>query len=142
MQAMTSKACAAHVLLLFVVSAVCFAADNPQRNTGISMHFLPKRVADISGQRWGLTVDYKPYLKTESAPPVLQSAKEVIAFADKQEATVRQNGVWIVTTNPDAYSEDEQKFLEEVKTECKKRKLPLFISRASELPNGWHRFDQ
>jgi hypothetical protein len=139
---MASKTRTVCVLLLLVVSAVALAADNPQRNAGISMHFLPKRVADIGGQRWGLTVDYRPYLKQESAQPVLQSANEVIAFADKQEPSVRQNGVWIVTTNPDAYSEAEQKFLEDVKTECKRHKLPLFITRASELPNGWHRFDQ
>ena len=139
---MTSKIRTARVLLLLLISAVAFAADNPQRDSGMSMHFLPKRVADISGQRWGLSVDYRPYLKPESAQPVLQSANEVIAFADKQEATVRQNGVWIVTTHPDAYSEAEQKLLEDVKTECKRHKLPLFITRASELPNGWHRFDQ
>lgn len=139
---MTFKTRTIYVLFLLFISAVAFAADNPKRNAGISMHFLPKQVADIGGGRWGLTVDYRPYLKPESAQPVLQSANEVIAFADKQEATVRENGVWIVITNPDAYSDTEQKFLEDVKTECKKHKLPLFITRASELPNGWHRFDQ
>ena len=105
------------------------------------MHFLPKRVAELSGGRGGLTVDYRPYLKPESAPPVLQSASQVIAFAEKQDEAVRQNGIWIVTTNPDAYSEQEQKFLNDVIEQCKLHSLPLFIARAADLPNGWKRFD-
>jgi hypothetical protein len=49
------------------------------------------------------------------------------------------NGVWIVTTNPDAYSDEEKSFLEEIKRLCGKEKILLFVARASELPNGWKR---
>ena len=38
-------------------------ADEPQREKGISLHALPKRVADLSGQPWGLQVSYASYLK-------------------------------------------------------------------------------
>lgn len=138
---MTSRFRITSALLLLLVSSVALA-DEPQRQKGISMHFLPKRVADIGGQKWGLTVDFRPYLKPESSQPVLQTAAEVVVFAEKQDAAVRQNGVWIVVTNPDAYSSTERKLIEDVKAACKEHKLPLFIARASELPHGWQRADQ
>ena len=59
-----------------------------------------------------------------------------------QTEEVQANGAWIVVTNPDAYSDDEKQFLEEIKAVCRKEKIPLFISRAAELPNGWKRYDQ
>ena len=71
--------------VLLTLVTVAFAVETPKRAAGVSMHFLPKRVAEIGGKRWGLTVDYRPYLKPESAPPVLQSANEVIAFVEKQD---------------------------------------------------------
>jgi hypothetical protein len=51
------------------------------------------------------------------------------------------NGIWIVTTHPDAYSEEEKGLLEEVKAICRKENIPLFLCRASQLPNGWIRSD-
>jgi hypothetical protein len=46
-----------------------------------------------------------------------------------------------VTTHPDAYSSAEKQLLED-KLLCQKEEIPLFIARASELPNGWKRYDQ
>jgi len=66
----------------------------------------------------------------------------MLSFIRKQDAGVQGNGLWIVTTNPDAYSEAEKTLLENVKSMCRQEKIPLFICRASELPNGWARFDQ
>jgi hypothetical protein len=108
-------------------------AGTPQRSQGISMHMLPKSVADISGTKWGLTVD--------RSSVVIQTAQEFQAFYSKQSPAVQENGVWIVTTNPDAYSDEEKSFLEEIKRLCGKEKIPLFVARASELPNGWKRYE-
>jgi hypothetical protein len=103
---------------------------------------LPKRVADIGRRPWGFTVDYSPHLKTESNRVVLQTVAEVLSFVRKQDAGVQENGLWIVTTSPDAYSADEKRLLEEVKSLCRREKIPLFICRASQLPDGWTRFDR
>jgi hypothetical protein len=103
---------------------------------------LPKRVAEIGGMRWGFSVDPSPRLKAEPSPVVLQSAADLIAYFRKQDAGVQQNGVWIVITNPAAYSEQELALLEGVKSACRRERIPLFICRAAELPNGWTRFDQ
>jgi hypothetical protein len=130
------------VLLALLLSAGLVAANAQERSQGISTHMLPKRVADIGGNPWGFTVDYSQRLKPESHPVTLQGVAEVLSFVRKQDAGVQENGLWIVTTHPDAYSEDEKRLLEEVKSMCRREKIPLFICRASQLPNGWMRFDQ
>ena len=113
----------------------------PDRSKGISTHMLPKRVADLDGRQWGLVVSYAEYLKSENSQPVLQSPTDLLAFVWKQAESVQENGVWIVTTHPDAYSGPENKFLENIKALARSEKIPLFISRAAELPNGWKRYD-
>lgn len=106
------------------------------------MHMLPKRVADLSGGRWGFSVDYANYLKPEPEPPILQTSREFLSYLRKQDTLVQENGVWIVMSNPDAYSDAEKTLLEDIKALCRKEKIPLFVCRASELPNGWKRYDQ
>jgi hypothetical protein len=130
------------VLLALLVGAGLVAAKAQVRSQGISVHMLPKRVADIGGRPWGFTVDYSPNLKTESSPVTIQTVAEVLSFVRKQDAGVQENGLWIVTTSPDAYSADEKRLLEEVKSMCRREKIPLFICRASQLPDGWSRFDR
>jgi hypothetical protein len=130
------------IFLTFVsVSFPAFSTNAPERAKGISMHMMPKRVADIGGKKWGLVVTYAEYLKPEQAEPVLQSAMEFLAFVQKQDKGVQENGAWIVTTHPDAYEASEKKVLEDIKAICRKQSIPLFIVRGSELPNGWRRYD-
>jgi hypothetical protein len=132
--------------LALVLSAVSLAsslalAATPERAKGISVHMLPKRVADLGKRQWGFVVSHAEYLKPESAQPVLQSPAELLRFVRKQSPSVQDNGIWIVTTHPDAYSDSEQELLEDVKALCRRESIPLFIARGSELPNGWRRYD-
>jgi hypothetical protein len=131
-------------LMTLVVSVTLFvsASSAQERSQGISVHMLPKRVADIGGMAWGFTVDPSPRLKAASPRPILQTAEDILSFIRKQDTAVQENGLWIVMTNPDAYSETEKTLLENVKSMCRQERIPLFICRASELPNGWARFDQ
>lgn len=128
-------------LTLVSVSFPAFSTATPDRAKGISMHMMPKRVADIGGKKWGLVVTYAEYLKPEPAEPVVQSAMEFLTFVRKQDKVVQENGAWIVTTHPDAYSAPEKDVLEDIKALCRKQSIPLFIVRGSELPNGWRRYD-
>jgi hypothetical protein len=129
-------------LLLSIMLLNAALAATPERAKGISLHMLPKRVADISGSKWGFTVDYAKHLKPEPVEPVLQTTDELVAFVRKQDKAVQDNGVWIVTTHPDAYSDVEKTLLEDIKTVSRQQHIPLFICRAAELPNGWKRYDQ
>src|SRR5689334_23138107 len=112
-------------IFLFVVCAQSLQAA-PERSKGVSIHMLPKRVADISGRRWGFVVDYASYLKSESEQPVFQTTSELLSFIRKQDADVQKNGVWIVMSHPDAYSEPEKALLNDTKELCRKGKIPLF----------------
>lgn len=132
---------ASGVLIASALACVLFAANAPERDKGVSIHMLPKSVANLAGKKWGLTVDYSGFLKPESAQPVLQSTEELLAFVRKQDRSVQENGVWIVTTNPDAYSEGEKELLQDIVVLCHRERIVLFLSRAADLPNGWKRFD-
>jgi hypothetical protein len=133
----------ATVLMTMVVSGVLFASAGAQeRSQGISVHMLPKRVADIGGMAWGFTVDHSPRLKAGSQHLTIQTVADLLSFIRQQDTGVQENGLWIVTTNPDAYSEAEKALLESVKSMSREERIPLFICRAAELPNGWTRFDR
>jgi hypothetical protein len=134
---------AAALWTVVVIASLLMSVGNAQeRSQGISLHMLPKRVADIGGKPWGFTVDNSPKLQPESQGPVLQTADDVLSYIRKQDAGVQENGIWIITTSPDAYSEEEKALLEDVKSICRREKISLFICRASQLPNGWSRFDR
>ena len=128
------------VLGAFAVSAILVViptATAQERSQGVSVHTLPKRVADLGGKPWGFTVDYSQRLKPEPQSPVIQTAAELVSYLRKQSPQVKENGIWIVTTSPQVYSEEEKTLLEDVKSKCRSEKIPLFICRASQLPNGW-----
>jgi hypothetical protein len=129
------------ILVVFFAFATTASAVSPERAKGISMHMLPKRVADLGGKKWGLVVSFAENLKTERVEPVLQSTTEFLSYVRKQERSVRENGVWIVITHPDAYSESEKKVLEDIKALSRQENIPLFVARGSQLPNGWQRYD-
>jgi hypothetical protein len=132
----------ARMTALAILLATTFAlAATPERSKGISMHMLPKRVADLGGDKWGLTVTAAGYLTPDAGSTTIQTAAEFLAFVQKQNSSAKENGVWIVTTHPDAYSEQEKSFLTEVIAVCVTEKIPLFIVRGAQLPNGWKRYD-
>jgi len=130
------------LLVLLMMLATLVSAAEPERLKGISLHMLPKGVAELGGKKWGFVVTYSVHLKPEQSQPVLQSASEFLTFVQKQEKAVRDNGVWIVTTHPDAYSETEKHLFEDIKALCRSESIPLFIARGSQLPDGWQRYDK
>lgn len=132
---------AAFGLVFLLLAASAATSAEPERSKGISAHMLPKRVAELGQKKWGFVVAYAQFLKPEQLQPVLQSPTEVLAFIRKQDASAQENGLWIVTTHPDAYSEQEKNLLEDVKTLSRQKKFPLFVVRGSQLPNGWQRYD-
>ena len=104
------------------------------------MHMLPKGVAELAKAKWGLTIRPSDKLTPDAGALTLQTTKEFLDFVQKQDPSVIENGVWIVTTNPDAYTEMEKKFLSDVIAACIANKIPLFVARAAELPNGWKHY--
>ena len=119
------------LVLTFLTAAT--AGTPPERDKGISMHLLPKRVAEISGKKWGLVYD--------PSQEALQTPDEFLSLVRRQPRAVQDNGVWIVVTDPDAYGEQEKELLTDVETLCRKEKIVLFVARAADLPHGWKRVE-
>lgn len=129
------------LVLLILLPSMLLPAAAQERWKGISMHMLPKRVADLGGDPWGFRVSLIG-TKRVASPPVIQTAADLLAFYREQEPSVQENGIWIVVTHPDAYSQSEKDVLESVKEMSRKERVPLFICRASQLPDGWVRYDR
>ena len=81
------------VIAVLLYGVVLVAATSPERTQGISIHMLPKSVAELGGRPWEFTVDYSPRLKAESQQPVIQTVAELLSYIRKQDSGVQENGV-------------------------------------------------
>jgi hypothetical protein len=126
-------------ILFLALSSMALAG--PAREKGVSAHMLPKSAADLGGGQWGFVIAFAPYLKPGQTQPVIQSIEELLGFMKKQDRDVLNNGLWIVVTNPAAYTKGELDLLDSVKQSFRQNHIPLFVCRGSELPNGWKRYD-
>lgn len=127
----------AFAILFLGIIILAWAA--PSRNQGLSLHMLPKEVAEISGNKWGFIVTLPEQKRIDKT---IQSAKELYGYFKSLPKEIQGNGIWVVTTHPDSYSEEEKRVLEDVKVMCIRENIPLFICRGSELPNGWQRVEK
>ena len=130
------------VLLVLFLTSISLANEMlPERLKGISMHMIPMRVASLdTKQKWGFMVSHTGYLKPETEKQILQTTNEFLTYVRKQDGKVQENGVWIVITNPAAYSKEELALLEDIKALCIRERIAFFVARGSQLPNGWVRY--
>jgi hypothetical protein len=117
----------------FAAAAFC-AAGEPDRAKGLSVHMLPDRVAQIDGHSGGFTAD-------AGGTQTYSDAAQLLAYFHTLPAATQENGLWVVTTHPSAYSAAEHEKLRALITACQQRKIPVFTCRGSELPAGWKRGD-
>jgi hypothetical protein len=92
------------LILCILLSLALTAIAEFRREKGLSLHMLPKRVADLSDDKWGFTVTLPGKVKPGH---VLQTSDELIKYFDELSPEIRSNGIWIVTTAPEAYTEAE-----------------------------------
>lgn len=132
------------ILICFAMFASNLWAElEPTRDKGVSIHMLPKRVADLdagsNSLKWGLGISTIAGQRVPRNKHVFQAAEKLVEFYHSLPKETQDNGIWIVTTDPDAYSDEEVKLLDAVKQLCLKEKISLFICRGSELSSGWKR---
>lgn len=121
----------AFLLLILSFFVLTLSAEEPSRETGLSVHMLPDRVAKLSGRQGGFTL--------EGNKPALRTAEELIAHLDSLPKKTQASGIWLVTTHPSSYSQSEKARLEELARLCAAGQIPLFICQGSQLPDGWKR---
>lgn len=118
------------------------AAEELKREEGLSVHVMPKRVAELDKTKqvkWGFMISQSYKLQPPLERPIFTKPEELIKYFRTLPKKVQENGIWVVTTHPDAYSEEENVSMRRLKEMCVKDGIPLFICRGSELPNGWKR---
>jgi hypothetical protein len=112
--------------------AICSAGE-PDRAKGLSVHMLPDRVAQIDGHSGGFTASDS---QTTYAQP-----SELVAYFHTLPTATQENGLWIVTTHPSAYSAAEREKLRALIALCQQQKIAVSTCRGSELSSGWKRGD-
>lgn len=128
-----------YLVLSFLFLAISSAmAVEPTRAGGLSVHVLPDRVANLNGKHGGFTVS-DPV--TKKMGDTYSEPEELLVYFHQLPETVKQNGIWIVTTNPDSYSEYEHSKIAKLITLSSEEGIPVFTCRAKDLPNGWKRVD-
>jgi hypothetical protein len=126
---------------LLILLGVLIGASEAEiaRDQGLSLHMLPKEVAEISGDKWGFTVALPGGQDTGKT---IQSADELKEYFLSLPKPIQDNGIWVVFTYPGSYSDMEKEILQSVKKMCLDNRIPLFICRASNLPDGWKRVEE
>jgi hypothetical protein len=123
-------------ILVIILTSIPLLSDEPTRKGGLSAHLQPDRIGRMMGETGGF--DVRPHHDIEERR-LFPTAKELFIFFKKRPSQVQANGIWVVMTHPSAYSEDELKQLDILADLCKAEDVPLFVARASELPDGWKR---
>ena len=124
------------LLLAVILAMIPLVANEPTREAGLSAHFQPDRIGKMRGETGGF--DVRPHHDIEKRE-LLPTAEALFEFFKKRPNEVQENGIWIVTTHPNAYSEEELKKIDVLADLCKAGVVPLFVARGSELPDGWKR---
>ena len=130
------------VVMALTLPACPGSRVEPVRELGLSVFMFPKRAADLDATRtvnWGFVVTERDDHRRPADRPTFQTVEDLLVFYRSRPESVQQNGLWLVVTHPDAYGAEEMTVLEQLKSACVKQKVPLFLSRASELPTGWKR---
>jgi len=127
------------LLTLMGGAASCNAqTKSPDRAKGIQGYLYPKKIAnsvDPSDESWGLSLAFAPYLKHEGKKPVIHSIQDFSAFVEKQDASVKANGVWIAKQKDSIYSPAELQFWKDIQAYCHRQGIPLFVTAAGDYPN-------
>ena len=113
-------------------------AAEPRRDEGLSVHMLPDRVAKLQSSHGGFTVS-DPLTKKMGS--TYAEPEELLKYFYRLPESTQQNGIWIVTTNPDSYSEYELLKIEKLSAISSDKNVPVFTCRAIELPHGWKRLN-
>lgn len=133
------------IIFLLIVS-ICINSilyAEPKRENGLSVHLVPKSAPGVfGGNKNGFMISQSYNLKPPSERPIFDTPEQLIKYFLTQPQEIQENGLWVVTTNPNAYSEDEMESTEILKKLCLEKDIILFFCRGMWLPNGWIRASQ
>lgn len=119
--------------IVFCINFILYAA--PKRENGLSVHLAPESASGIAGaDKKGFVVSQSKDLKPLGSRPILDTPEQLIEYFLNQPQEIQENGLWVVTTNPQAYSDDEMKSTEVLKKLCEKKIYRSFSVAACFYP--------
>lgn len=126
------------ILLVFLVFLNGLLFGAPRREYGVSAHLAPGKEPRIFGvEKAGFVVSVANKNLPPTERPFFAEPENLVDFFLQQTAEIKENGIWVVTTDPDAYSESEFEKIEILKRLCSEKKIVLFFCRGRFLPDGW-----
>ncbi len=135
------------IAIFIMVTICCFGSHNsafceePKRENGLSAHWIPTRIATLGNDekvQAGFLTSYRT--KDEIKRIYCFTPTDLLEYFSTFPSSFQSNGIWIVMTNPDAYSPEELKMKNELIKLCQDKKINLFICRGAELPDGWRKY--
>jgi hypothetical protein len=110
-------------ILLLILTATLGIAGEPRRDDGLSVHMLPDSVAKQTNGHGGFTVSDPA---TNRPVSTYVEPKDVLVYFQQLPSAVQHNGIWIITTDPGAYSDSEQAKLKVLVGLCVRKKIPIY----------------
>lgn len=104
---------------------------NVDRTKGLTVHLLPRGVANPSEKKGGFAVLYRRKC------PIFETAAELIRYFKTLSTDTEKNGIWVVTAHSDSYSRDDFELLDQLKLISIKQNISLFISRPPSPYKAW-----
>jgi len=100
----------------------------PSREKGLSVHFIIKAVAaENPAYPQGFIVTGKGKITFFKTP------EELIRFFSQQDKEVQNNGIWLLVTNLDAYTEEDKAAEKKLEELCRQQNIKLFKARGLDL---------
>jgi hypothetical protein len=122
-------------IILFLLFTIALASGvEIKREAGLSVYMLPERVGALSGKHGGFVASDPETHQTRES---ISEPRKLITYFEQLSQAVQRNGMWIVITDPDAYSESEHASLKDLLALCLQKNIAVFTCRAAALPNGW-----
>ena len=110
--------------------------DVQNRERGVSVYLVPENVDKMVEKK-----SVRRFIIASSKNPGIEGAAQTaedlvgnLLEAYHEELTY---GMWLVLTNPNSYSEKDSQEKANLEALARKHKIPLFVCRGMDLPNGW-----
>lgn len=126
-----------HVPVLAVLMLFQEAGTVPQESKGLQVLWVPTAVAGTSNTSAGFKFRH-PISRAEMN---VAKAKDMKAILGKMPALMRENGIWVSTTNAFLYTEEEKLEFKALVALARGEKIYVFRCELGEQPEGWKKAD-
>ena len=111
--------------------------DTPQESKGLQILWVPNSLSATSNTAPGFKFRH-PVTREELC---FSRAKDFKKIMDAMPSQMKENGIWISTTNTFLYSDEENAELKDLVRMAKQKKIYVFKCEIPEQPLGWKKVD-